>query len=94
MLAVRQTDMSAGRCGAAPKPAMKPSSANVLIGGLKPMLDGDYWNSHKKGDTTHKMYCAQGSSNVICNGKRLVFSTAKLSCGDIANTGCQNVYVN
>ena len=94
MLAVRKTDMSAGRCGARPKPATKPSSSEVLIGGLPPMLLGDYWNRHRRGKRTHPMYCIQGSPDVMCNGKPIVFTTATLSCGDMAATGCPNVTVD
>ena len=94
MLAVRKTDMSAGRCGAAPKPALRPSSSGLLIGGLRPMLLGDYWNRHRRGKRTHPMYCVQGSSDVICNGKPMVFTTARLSCGDMAATGCSSVTID
>lgn len=94
MLAVRQYDMSAGRCGAAPKPALSPSSNNVYVGGQKPMLIGDYWNRHRRGKHTHPMYCVQGSPNVICNGKPMVYTSASLSCGDMAATGCSTVHIN
>jgi uncharacterized Zn-binding protein involved in type VI secretion len=93
MLAVRQFDKSAGRDGAAPKPALKPSSSNVLIGGQKPMLLGDYWNAHRRGKHTHPMKCIQGSNNVLVNGKPLVYTTANLSCGDMASQGCGSVNV-
>lgn len=94
MLAVRQFDKSAGRCGAPPKPALSPTSNNVLIGDKKPMLLGDFWNAHRRGKHTHSMRCVQGSPNVICNGKPIVFTTAALSCGDMAAQGCPTVTVN
>ena len=94
MLAVRKNDMSAGKCGAPPKPAKRPSSSEVLIGGKPPMLLGDYWNKHRRGKHTHPMYCVQGSPDVICNGKPIVYTTASLSCGDMAATGCSNVTVD
>jgi uncharacterized Zn-binding protein involved in type VI secretion len=94
MLSVRQGDRSAGRCGAPPKPALSPSSNNILVGDKKPMLLGDFWNVHRRGKHTHPMYCVQGSPNVICNGKPMVFTTAALSCGDMAAQGCSNVTIN
>lgn len=93
MLAVQQLNMSAGRCGASPKPALSPTSFNVLIEGRLPMLVGDYWNSHKLGKHTHPMYCVQGSATVLCNGKSMVFTTATLSCGDMAIQGCSTVNI-
>jgi uncharacterized Zn-binding protein involved in type VI secretion len=94
MLAVRKNDMSAGRCGAPPVPAKAPTSFEILIGDKQPMLVGDYWNRHRRGKHTHPMYCVQGSPDVICNGKPIVFTTAMLSCGDMAATGCPNVTVD
>lgn len=94
MLSVRQGDMSAGRCGAPPKPALSSSSHNILVGDKKPMLLGDFWNVHRRGKHTHPMYCVQGSPNVICNSKPMVFTTAALSCGDMAAQGCSNVTIN
>ena len=94
MLSVQQLNMSAGTCGASPKPALYPTSFNILIEGRRPMLVGDYWNSHVLGDHTHPMYCVQGSATVLCNGKSIVFTTASLSCGDMAIQGCATVNIN
>ena len=94
MLVSRNFDLSAGMCGAQPKLALSPTSYNVLIEGFRPMLLSDYWNSHTLGDTTHSMYCVQGNSCVICNGKPIVYTTAKLSCGDVAAQGSATVTIN
>lgn len=93
MLAVTQFDMSAGACGAPPKPALAPTSIGVLINGLTPMVQGDYWNTHVRGDHAHPMFCAVGNPRVLCCRRPMVFTTAMLSCGDMAATGSPTVLI-
>ena len=57
------------------------------------MLLGDYWNTHVRGDHAHPMFCAVGNPKVLCCKKPMVFTTAMLSCGDMAATGNPTVLI-
>ena len=93
--AIRATqDKSQGHCYSPTVPLV--GSFNVLVNGFPVVRQGDnYGQSHSCGNSNHNMGIAlEGSPTVFANGLPIHRDADKIQCGDVADNGSPNVFID
>jgi len=92
--AIRFGDICKGHDCHVPRPNDEASS-DVIINGLGAHRLGDHWKTHCCGSSCHDSVAAEGSPDVIVNGKPLCRVDDLTVCGSkMGNTHSPDVIVN
>lgn len=87
----RQDDISTGHGCFPPAPAVE-GSAKVFIEGSPALREGDAFEAHSCGNSTHDGAALKGSDKVICEGLGLMRIGDEVSCGDALAQGSTKVF--
>lgn len=89
---VRFGDISSGHCFS-PRPNDE-ASPDTFANSLGVHRQGDHWITHCCGDVCHDGRLASGSPDTFTNNKQTCRIGDPIDCGDFANTGSPDVFVN
>lgn len=78
--------------GCFPPRASTSGSGDVFINGKPAHRQGDGWEVHSCGDSSHDSVCSGGSGSVFVNGKPLARVGDDISCGAAVAVGSSNVF--